>query len=63
MYRKKAPKNILKVIHTKEQQIVRKKKIRDCKNWKNLGIEKYREKLIDETPIGIVLNHMGSNDK
>ena len=39
------------------------KKAADCKKRKDLGIEKYTEKVIDETPIGKGLKWMGADDK
>ena len=45
----------MKAFHTLKQVIAR--------NKKNLGMEKYMEKLIDETPIGKDLKWVGSDDK
>ena len=39
------------------------KKVADCEKRKNLGIEKYTEKVIHETPIEKGLKWMGSDDK
>ena len=39
------------------------KKAADCKKRKNLGIEKYTEKVINETSIGKGLKRMGTDDK
>ena len=48
--------------HTKKASVSH-KKAADCEKRKNLGIEKYTEKVIDETPIGKGLKRMGTDDK
>ena len=39
------------------------KKAADCEKRKNLGIEKYTEKVINNNPIGKLLKRMGTDDK
>ena len=50
--------------HTKKHlECTSHKKAADCKKKKDLGIAKYTEKVIDETPIGKGLKWMGTDDK
>ena len=49
--------------HVKSNPGASHKKTADCKKRKNLGIENYTEKVIDETPIGKGLKRMGTDYK
>ena len=50
--------------HTKKHlECASHKKAADCKKRKDLGIAKYTEKVIDETPIGKGLKWMGTDGK
>ena len=59
----KGSKGVEKNTLKKHLECVSNKKAADCEKRKNLGIEKYIEKVINETPIGKGLKWTGTDDK